>query len=199
MMTASRLSRVETMRAWRQISHSDTPHIRQELAKGLYNVYTGILETHQTTPEILEDAILRHRVLSHLPQRCPSPKDIITLNQLTPPPGLQLTATSWPRQPSTRLPSLLCLTMGLTLPTLRRSQALTNLRMLMVTVILNFKNLERTQGSFWSSFLEKYVPYTLFFVCPAFSTCTYHHRASYFTHGSDVSTKLIFIFRLWGH
>jgi hypothetical protein len=77
--------------------------------------------------------------------------------------------------------------MGLTLPTLRRSQVLTNLRMLMVTVILNFKNLERTQDSFWSSFLEKIrTIYTLFFVCPAFSTCIYHHhRASYFTHGFD--------------
>ena len=163
MRTTSKLSRVESMRAWHRISHSDTPHIRQELVKGHCNVYTGILETHQTTPEILEDAIHSpHRVLSHLPQRCPSLKDIITLNQLTPPPGRQLTATSWPRQLSIRLPSLLCLTMGLTLPTLRRSQVLTNLRMLMVTVILNFKNLERTQGSFWSSFLEKYVPYSLF-------------------------------------
>ena len=163
-MTTVRLSRVETMRAWHQISHSDTPHIRQELAKGHYNVYTGILETRQTTPEILEDVIHSpHRILSHLPQPCPSPKDITTLNQLTPPPGLQLTAISWPRQPSTRLPSLHCLTMDLTLPTLR-SQVLTNIRMLMVIVILNFKNLERTQGSFWSSFLEKYVPYALFFL-----------------------------------
>jgi hypothetical protein len=84
------------MTAWHQISHSDTPHIRQELAKGLYNVYTGILETHQTTPEILEDAIhSQHRILSHLPQRCPSPKDITAaLSQLTPPPGPQLTAAS---------------------------------------------------------------------------------------------------------
>lgn len=197
MTIASRLSRVETMRAWRQISHSDIPHIRQELAKGLYNVYTGILETHQTTPEILEDAIHSpHRILSRLPQRYPSPKDITILNQPTPPPGLQLTAALW-RQPSTRLPSRLCLTRGLTLPTLRRSQVLTNIRMLMVIVILNFKNLERTQGSFWSSFLEKYVPYT-FFVCPTISTCIYHHhhRASYFTHGSDLSTMLIFIFQV---
>jgi hypothetical protein len=95
MMTASKLSLVETMRAWHQISHSDIPHIRQELVKGLYNVYTGILETHQTTPEILEDAVHSpHRILSHLPQRFPSPRDITALNQLTPPPGLQLTATS---------------------------------------------------------------------------------------------------------
>ena len=156
MMTTSRLPLVESMRAWRQISHSDTPHIRQELVKGLYNVYTGILETHQTTPEMLEDAVHSPlRILSHLPQRCPSPRDITTLNQPTPLLGLQLT-TSWPRQPSTRLPSLLCLMMDLTLQTLRRSQVLTNSRMLIITVILNFKNLdsERTQGSFWSSFLE---------------------------------------------
>ena len=136
-MIASRLSRVESMRVWNQISHSDTLHIRPELVKGLYNVYTGILETHQT-PEILEDAV--HRVLSRLLQRCRSLKGIITINQLTPPPGLQPRATLWLRQPSTRLRSLLCLTMGLILPTLRRSQVL-NLRMLMVTVILNFKKL----------------------------------------------------------
>ena len=176
MTTASRLSLVETMRAWHQISHSDIPHIRQDLAKVPFNVFTGIPETHQTTPEILEDAIHSpHRVLTRPPQRCPSLKDITTLNQLTPPPGLQLIATSWPRQPSIRLPSLRCLMMGLTLPTLGRSQVLTNLRMLMVTVILNFKNLnsETDSGFFLVIFSWKntYHIYT-FFVCPAFSTCT---------------------------
>ena len=135
-MIASRLSRVESMRVWNQISHSDTLHIRPELVKELYNVYTGILETHQM-PEILEGAV--RRALSRL-RRCPSLKDITTINQRIPPPGLQPRTTSWLRQPSIRLRSLLCLTMGLTLPTLRRSQVLT-IRMLMVTVILNFKKL----------------------------------------------------------
>ena len=175
------------MRAWHRISHSDTPHIRQELVKGHYNVYTGILETCQTTPEILEDAIHSPpRILSHLPQRCPSPKDITPLNQLTPPLGLQLTATSWPRQPSTRLPSLLCLTMGLTLPTLRRSQVPTNLRMLMVTVILNFKNLERAQSSFWSSFLEKIRTIYTFFL-----------YAQHFLSVHNIIIELVISRRIW--
>lgn len=53
-------------------------------------------------------------------------------------------------------------------------------------------------GFFGHLFLKNTYHIQFFFVCPAFSTCTYHHRASYFTHGSDVSTTLIFI-RLWGH
>ena len=182
-MTMVRLPHAEIMTTWRPISHSDILHIQQELAKVHSSVSTGIQGTRRTVEEILEDAThSRRRLLTHLLQRCLSPPKGITILQLIPRPGLQLTATSWPRQLSTPLPSLLCLTMAPTLPTLR----LTNLRMLMVSVILNFKTWTDCV-LFGQYFLENtYVVF--FFVRPAFSTCTYHHHI--FTHGSDISNDV---------
>ena len=170
-MKTVRLARVEIMRAWHRISHSDIPHIQQGLVKVHYSVYTGILETPQTAQEILEDAThSQRRPLSRLPRRCLSPPKGTALQHI-PRLGHQLRATSWPRQPFTQLPSLLCLTTGLTLPTLRRSQALTNLRMLRVSVTLNFQT-----STDCKSFLVNISWKIHVFVPPAFCTCTYHHH-----------------------
>ena len=189
-MTIVRLSRAEITRAWHQTSHSDIHLIPQELAKVHYNVCTGILETRQTAQEILEDS--PRRILSHLPQRCLSLRKGITVLQPIPRLGLQPTTTSWPRQPFIRLPRPPRPTTGPTLATLRRFQVLTNLRMLRVSVILNFNTSTDLRVLFFlSPFLEKYVPHTRFCTPSIFSTCTYHHhRASYFTHGSDISNDV---------
>ena len=106
---------------------------------------------------------MQYSVLSRLPHHCPSLKDITQSFNVI----LFLDFNWEQRQLSTRLRSFLLSYDG--------SQVLTNLRMLMVTVILNFKqNLERTQDSFWS-FLEIRTIYILFCM-PSFSTCTYHHQ-----------------------
>ena len=191
-MTMVRLPHAEIMTTWRPISHSDILHIQQELAKVHSSVSTGIQGTRRTVEEILEDAThSRRRLLTHLLQRCLSPPKGITILQLIPRPGLQLTATSWPRQLSTPLPSLLCLTMAPTLPTLR----LTNLRMLMVSVILNFKTWTDCV-LFGQYFLEN--TYVVFFLY-AQHFLPVHIIIIFSRTDLTYQTMLIFIFTPWGH
>jgi hypothetical protein len=70
-MTTVRLPHAEIMTTWHPISHSDIPHIQQELAKVHSSVCTGIQGTPRTAEEILEDAThSRPGLLTHLLQCC---------------------------------------------------------------------------------------------------------------------------------
>ena len=98
-------------REHQQISYSDTPTFdrssRTSVALQHVHWYSGDT-TDVRNP--LKDAV---RSSFSSSSALPFSQGYHTIDQRTPLPGLQLRTTSWPRQLSTRLRSLLCLTMGL--------------------------------------------------------------------------------------
>ena len=170
------MSRVESMRIWQQISYFDTPP-HSAGARELRDSATCTLVfwSHKRRQR---SSKMQYAVLFRLP----SLKDIPQSTNV-----LLFLDFNWEqRQLSTRLRSLLLSYDG--------SQVLTNLRMLMVTVILNFKyNLERTQDPFWviswNTYYVYFVLYAQLFYLYISSSITMYYSTPPCLHTQTVASQ----------